>query len=58
MNVFAILVGQNGEANREEQITRLNAHSPSPFQLFRLLLITRMLQLITPTQDSVMSELG
>jgi hypothetical protein len=50
MNVFAVLVGENGEANQEQQ-KRINAHSPSHIQLLHLLLITRLLQLITPMEE-------
>ncbi len=51
MNVFVVLVGENGEANQEQQKC-LNAHGLNNLMLLRLLLITRLLQLITLIEES------
>jgi hypothetical protein len=52
MDVFGVLVGQNGETNQEKQKC-LNAYCPNILQLLRQLVITRLLQLITPKEESV-----
>ena len=49
MNASAILVGENGEANKEKQKC-LNACVPSKTPLLVLLVISRLLQLITPIE--------
>jgi len=51
MNVYDVLIGENGEANQEQQ-KRLNSHRPNKTLLHLLLVITRLLQLITPIQES------
>jgi len=48
-NIFVVLVGENGVAKQEQQ-KRLNADVPSKCLLL-LLVISRLLQLITPIKE-------
>jgi hypothetical protein len=50
------LLAKNGEVNQEQQ-KRLNALSPNSLQLLHLLVIIRMLQLITPMEESIIGLL-